>query len=64
LLTKKDVWYVLNGAEETRRTNASDGMTTGLTRDDGQGEERGLLGRDSEGDDIMPHGEDGDVRIL
>ena len=64
LLTKKDVWYVLNGAEETRRTNASDGMTTGLTRENGQGEERGLLGRGSEGDDIVPHDEDGDVPIL
>lgn len=64
LLTKKDVWYVLNGAEETRRTNATDGMTTGLTREDGQGEERGLLGGDTEDEDVTGHVEDGDVPIL
>lgn len=47
LLTKKDVWYVLNGAEETRRsggTPAALGVETGLTREDGEGEHRGLLG--------------------
>ena len=56
LLTKKDAWYVLNGAEETRRTNGADGtgmydgmgQTTGHTRDEsrdeeGRGEQRGLL---------------------
>ncbi|KAI9167384.1 chloride channel protein [Paramyrothecium foliicola] len=60
LLTKKDVWYVLNGAEETRRTGASpggdagpSGQVSGITREDGPGEERGLL----RGDDI---GSDGD----
>lgn len=46
LLTKKDVWYVLNGAEETRRTGgtpAALGVETGVTREDGEGEQRGLL---------------------
>lgn len=46
LLTKKDVWYVLNGAEETRRTEgvpAALGVETGVTREDGEGEQRGLL---------------------
>lgn len=46
LLTKKDVWYVLNGAEETRRTGgtpAALGVETGVTREDGDGEQRGLL---------------------
>lgn len=61
LLTKKDVWYVLNGAEETRRTN--EGIPTGLTREQGEGEEQGLLNRDDEGD--MPRiGRDHDVPIL
>ncbi len=47
LLTKKDVWYVLNGSD-----TASEGVTAGALRDDGRGEERGLLGgRDSEGSD-------------
>lgn len=47
LLTKKDVWYVLNGAEETRRTSGMPGalgVETGITREDGEGEARGLLG--------------------
>lgn len=66
LLTKKDVWYVLNGAEETRRTSnlpahrASGGargvmQAGGIAREDGENEERGLLrGRDDgeEGDDL------------
>ncbi|OAQ95072.1 chloride channel protein 3, 4 [Purpureocillium lilacinum] len=51
LLTKKDVWYVLNGADETRRTGgaptAGAGVGTGRrhdpTREDGPREERGLL---------------------
>ncbi|KAH8894920.1 voltage gated chloride channel [Thozetella sp. PMI_491] len=46
LLTKKDVWYVLNGAEETRRTSGGGrdmGVETGIMREDGEGEERGLL---------------------
>ncbi|GKT88226.1 chloride channel 3 [Colletotrichum tofieldiae] len=43
LLTKKDVWYVLNGADETRRTSGLSrdmGVETGLTREDGGGEQR------------------------
>lgn len=54
LLTKKDVWYVLNGAEETRRTTGVPGnlgVETGITRENGEGEQRGLL---SERDDIVP----------
>jgi chloride channel 3/4/5 len=49
LLTKKDVWYVLNGAEETRRTGGLDGegMESGFTREDDVDEGRGLLRRDS-----------------
>lgn len=54
LLTKKDVWYVLNGAQETRRTNGQDGMGmgTGLVREEGTGEQRGLLHGDEE--DLVP----------
>jgi chloride channel 3/4/5 len=50
LLTKKDVWYVLNGAEETRRTSGLSrgmGVESGVTREDGEGEQRGLLRGDS-----------------
>lgn len=56
LLTKKDVWYVLNGAEETRRSSGgvvaggvADGggmggvLHTGVAREDGDGESAGLL---------------------
>jgi len=57
LLTKKDVWYVLNGAEETRRTSGivggigRDGEDEddrvegprGAAREDGEGESAGLL---------------------
>jgi len=50
LLTKKDVWYVLNGAEETRRTTRGEepAFQTGLTREDNQGEARGLLRTDDD----------------
>lgn len=56
LLTKKDVWYVLNGAEETRRTMGTPGnllgAETGITREDGEGEQSGLLrGREDTADD-------------
>ncbi|RDW59564.1 hypothetical protein BP6252_12651 [Coleophoma cylindrospora] len=61
-LTKKDVWFILNGAEETRRTNGDDplAMDTGLTRQDGQGEQRGLLNTEEEVDEVpmtpgIPH---------
>lgn len=58
LLTKKDVWFVLNGAEETRRTTGTPGnlgVQTGITREDGEGEQRGLLhSRDDVGDASSP----------
>lgn len=63
LLTKKDVWYVLNGAEETRRTMGTD-VTTGLAREDGEGEERGLLNNDRESVDTTPTSPANDVPIL
>ncbi|KAI1074460.1 chloride channel [Whalleya microplaca] len=63
LLTKKDCWYVLNGAEETRRAGADRGVgavAAGLgvpgsaaqgRGDGGEGEEEhGLLDRDSVGE--------------
>jgi chloride channel 3/4/5 len=67
LLTKKDVWYVLNGAEETRRTMGDDGIhvNTGITREEGEGEERGLLNRDRDSEEVMPTSPSGeDVPIL
>ena len=67
LLTKKDVWYVLNGAEESRKVNAQGGVTinTGITREDGQGEERGLLNREEERDDALHlNPGDDDIPIL
>jgi chloride channel 3/4/5 len=63
ILTKKDVWYVLNGAEETRRTMGTD-VTTGLAREDGEGEERGLLNNDGESVDTAPTSPANDVPIL
>lgn len=65
LLTKQDVWYVLNGAEETRRTNANDGMgmTSGFTREGNQGEEAGLLNGNA-GEDLTPVHDDSDMPIL
>jgi chloride channel 3/4/5 len=45
ILTKKDVWYVLNGADETRRTAS---VPPGRGR---PGEERGFLSHD--GDDVQ-----------
>ncbi|UKZ81282.1 hypothetical protein TrVFT333_009054 [Trichoderma virens FT-333] len=61
LLTKKDIWYVLNGADETRRTiglSASSGsgsrvreQESGIMDEDGRDEEqRGLL-RPDDADD-------------
>ncbi|ROW12693.1 hypothetical protein VMCG_00633 [Cytospora schulzeri] len=61
LLTKKDVWYVLNGAEETRRTSGMTGgmgVATGVTREEGEGEERGLLERNSIVDEAQSPGVD------
>lgn len=61
-LTKKDVWFILNGAEETRRTNGEDplSLNTGLTRQESQGEQRGLLNPEEESDEVpmtpgLPH---------
>ncbi|KAF4983871.1 hypothetical protein FZEAL_812 [Fusarium zealandicum] len=59
LLTKKDVWYVLNGAEETRRTTdlpaTGRGHETGVTGvaadDDDARESSGLLRSGDGGDD-------------
>ncbi|KAI5459978.1 chloride channel [Mariannaea sp. PMI_226] len=60
LLTKKDAWYVLNGADETRRTSSLaapplQGMETGVMGlsgdDDGAREQRGLLRGVDGGDD-------------
>ncbi|KZF21614.1 hypothetical protein L228DRAFT_256268 [Xylona heveae TC161] len=47
LLTKKDVWYILNGAEEDRH-----GASAGIPRENegSTGEERGLLGADEASD--------------
>jgi chloride channel 3/4/5 len=72
MLTKKDVWFVLNGAEETRRTMGTDGVQhmTGVTREDGEGEQEGLLSGDGNGlehDDVgrrRREEQDGDVPIL
>ena len=45
LLTKKDVWFVLNGAE----TRDPDGIGAGVLREEGGTvEERGLLGEDAD----------------
>ena len=43
LLTKKDVWYVLNSAEDDRPM-----MGAGVLREEDRGEERGLLAGDGE----------------
>lgn len=43
LLTKKDVWYVLNAPKETQQS-----IGIGVTREDGRGEERALLGIDGD----------------
>ena len=70
LLTKKDVWYVLNGADETRRSGRETGESTGggvgISREAGQGEHAGLLNRNRGGggengsmDDMHSPGADG-----
>ncbi|KAK7424975.1 chloride channel [Neonectria magnoliae] len=59
LLTKKDVWYVLNGAEETRRTSGlpgGHGVETGVTglgrvNDDNDAREQHGLLRGADGAD-------------
>ena len=63
LLTKKDVWYVLNGADETRRTVAAGGggrgggMETGIAREAGENEASGLLRNDDAAGDDREDGE-------
>ncbi|KAK0623119.1 chloride channel [Immersiella caudata] len=62
LLTKKDVWYVLNGAEETRRTSGGGdaggpGTTmlgAGAARESGEGEQEGLLRGEDDTDPSSP----------
>ncbi|KAK8124780.1 voltage gated chloride channel [Apiospora kogelbergensis] len=71
VLTKKDCWYVLNGADETRRTAGGAGGGAGGRDGDGVGdrtremgeevEERGLLGRDSADDDELEEEGDDDI---
>ena len=62
ILTKKDVWYVLNGADETRRTSGAPAGGEGVTREDGENEERGLLHGDDEDDDAVREREEELVR--
>ncbi|KAL7947358.1 chloride channel [Trichoderma barbatum] len=60
LLTKKDIWYVLNGADETRRTiglsassrsgSGARGQESGIMDEGRDEEQRGLL-RPDDGDD-------------
>lgn len=47
LLTKKDVWYVLDSAEDGQPR-----MGTGVLREDQRGEARGLLDRDQDPDSL------------
>ncbi|KAK4202663.1 putative chloride channel protein [Triangularia verruculosa] len=67
LLTKKDVWYVLNGAEETRRTAGGGGgdlgrEQLGVARESGEGESAGLLGVGGrDGDELEPVSPIGDT---
>ena len=62
LLTKKDVWYVLNGAEETRRSAGQGGPGTGLGIAVGMGgHEEGVLGGRDDG--VSP-GVEGDRRSI
>lgn len=53
LLTKKDVWYVLNGAEETRRTTAGGPGGSGAMRGAARSgpDETLLVSSDDEGED-------------
>ncbi|KAF9871663.1 voltage gated chloride channel [Colletotrichum karsti] len=64
LLTKKDVWYVLNGAEETRRTSGLSrdmGVQSGITREDAGGEQRGLLRDDGHEEGTSPADDRGPI---
>lgn len=51
LLTKKDVWYVLDSKE------AGSDIGNALLREESRGEERGLLNRDDEPNGLAPVGE-------
>lgn len=63
LLTKKDVWFVLNEDEMVEKEGA-DGTDrvagAGVLREQGEGEQRGLLGRNSVGLGIQEEDEDDD----
>ncbi|KAI1212418.1 chloride channel [Annulohypoxylon truncatum] len=51
LLTKKDCWYVLNGAEEARRGGGRSGLVGQTLRADGdgaEGQEEGVIAADDE----------------
>lgn len=48
LLTKKDIWYVLNNAEDSQAR-----MGTGILREDNRGEARGLLDRDHDRESLQ-----------
>jgi chloride channel 3/4/5 len=62
LLTKKDVWYVLNGVEEGRRSGGAAGVGDGddvsaggglgVVREEGEGEHRGLMRGDADEPDV------------
>lgn len=54
ILTKKDVWYVLDGADETRRTTAAPAVHLRPTAVPGDGvEEHGLLREDNDDTSIL-----------
>ncbi|KAF2086465.1 hypothetical protein K490DRAFT_44128 [Saccharata proteae CBS 121410] len=53
LLTKKDVWFVLNGGEEGAGEGGTGGVGGFRRRGSGGVEERGLLGGDDDDDDEM-----------
>ncbi|KAI0887188.1 chloride channel [Annulohypoxylon maeteangense] len=73
LLTKKDCWYVLHGAEEARRGNGRGGFAGQTMRDEGVGggaQEEGVMAVDERGGllsadgDASPADDDGASGIL
>ncbi|KAH6604276.1 chloride channel 3 [Trichoderma cornu-damae] len=60
LLTKKDIWYVLNGADETRRTSGLSASAGTGSR--ARGQESGIMGegRDEEQRGLLRTGDDVD----